>query len=581
MKTLQGVTFYIAGKAIPVTVERIEKEIYLHFPYFKPLIDEIKISSDQRRYVPTRKCWVLMDTRRNIWLINYLMGNKPYRQYDPNKNIENSLPKKELDKITHRLNNLVPPMYKKQPDMFFHCLTKKRCILAGEMRTGKTRPVLELIKYLGISDCWWVAPTSALRGLKSELYKWDFTEKIYLLSYTKFRMITSSIDTSNINNKDINGITLIPRLIVFDEGQKLKNPKSKQGELARDIADYQYRIYGEDSYLLILSGTPAPKDPTDWWNIAEIACPGYLKEGHHLLFKRRLANLEEKEGQIGQKYWHLVSWKKDEIEKLHKTLNGLVKVFLKKDCLDLPPKIYTQIKMETSQEVLRAANMIRRAETKAIVIMNKLRQLSDGFQYVYTPDRVTAKEIQSTHYFKDCPKDEQLKLHLEEYEDIGRIIIYCGFTATINKISNICLENNWVVLKVDGRGWNGLGTALPTDQLLKQMDKSQMENDSSKFGYVEKLAFVAQASSGSTGLELSASPVIIYYSNDDNGDARMQSEDRPHSNNMDKERGLEIIDYYHLPIDELVVKRHKTKQSLQAITLGDIDKIMDFNLEDK
>lgn len=564
--------FYIGGRAIPVNMEKIDNEIYLQFPYYKPLIEEIKICSDIRRYIPTKKCWALVETRRNLFLLNYLMGENPYKIYD------RTISEKELSKITHQLNKLNPPMYKHQPDMFIHCLSKRKCILAGEMRTGKTRPVLELIKYLKISDCWWVAPTSALRGLKSELYKWNFIEKIYLLTYSKFRSIIGNMDINNNNNSNSN--IHVPKLIIFDEGQKLKNPKSKQGELAREISDYQHRLYGDDCYLLILSGTPAPKDPTDWWNICEITCPGYLREGHQLLFKRRLANLEEKEGMVGQKYWHLVSWKKEEVEKLHSTLNGLVKVFLKKDCLDLPPKIYTPIKMEISQDYLRIANMIRRSESKAITLQQKLRQLSDGFQYIYTPNKETAKEIRSTHYFPNCPKDEQLRLHLEEYEDIGRVIIYCGFTASINKISDICLSNNWVVLKVDGRGWDGLGTSLPTDSLLREMDRSSMTTDITNNNYVEKLAFVAQASSGSTGLELSASPVIIYYSNDDNGDARMQSEDRPHSNNMDKERGLEIIDYYHLPIDEMVVTRHKKKQSLQAITLGNIDKIMNFNLEE-
>ena len=89
-------------------------------------------------------------------------------------------------------------------------------------------------------------------------------------------------------------------------------------------------------------------------------------------------------------------------------------------------------------------------------------------------------------------------------------------------------------------------------------------------GSVERLLVLAQADSASTGLEFSSSPVVIYYSNSFNGAARMQSEDRPYSNNMDKARGLEIRDYIHLPSDLLVRNNLLQKKKLQSITLGEL-----------
>ena len=122
------------------------------------------------------------------------------------------------------------------------------------------------------------------------------------------------------------------------------------------------------------------------------------------------------------------------------------------------------------------------------------------------------------------------------------------------------------MLKVDGRGWEVLNALDSVETALGEMHGGMKPRDRK----IEKLAFVAQADSASTGIELSASPVIIYYSNSFKGEARMQSEDRAHSNNMDKERGLLIKDYFNLPSDALVKRNLSSKKRLQSITLGDI-----------
>ena len=244
-------------------------------------------------------------------------------------------------------------------------------------------------------------------------------------------------------------------------------------------------------------------------------------------------------------------------------------MFLKKDCLDLPKKIYTITRLEVSNQYKKAMALVRKdPNLMAANLLDKLRQLSDGFIYTKEYNDVTGKEISVPQYFDNCPKDEQLKADLKFFEDVGRVVIYVGYQATLDKVTKLCLEEDWVVLQVSGKGWHALNTNLDADDLLSEMSGSDNQ------GKVPKLAFVAQADSASTGIELSASPVVIYYSNSYNGDARMQSEDRPYSNNMDKARGLEIIDYIHLPTDELVRNNLLTKKTLQGITLGEINELI-------
>lgn len=550
--------FFIDNKKIPVRIIDKEDKLALSFPFYRPLIDELKESTENRQWDNINKQWVLDKTPRNKFILDYLQGHDVYAQYDtPLQNIL-----EEIYTTSQKLLEIKKDFWKHQFSMYAHAAQRKQCIIAGEMRTGKTRPILKLITDLHINNAWWIAPKSALRGLKIELIKWNFPLEIKLLTYSKFRRVA-------VNANGLSEEGKIPRFIVFDECQKLKNPKSQQGQIAKELTQVQEKIYGNDRYVILLSGTPAPRDPSDWWNITEVACPGFLREGSKMTLARRLGEWEQKEGAVGQLYWHLKYWKEDEVQLLHERLNGLVEVYLKKDCLDLPNKIYTEIKMDISDEYKRGIKFIRAKETNPMTLQQKLRQLSDGFIYINEPDEDKGNMNKITKYFPNCPKDKQFRLHLEEYEDIGRMICYCGFTATIDKLTKIAIDEGWAILKVDGRGWSTLNTTFSVDECLREMDGSLNE------GKIGKLLFLAQADSGSTGLELSASPVIVYYSNTDSGEGRMQSEDRPHSAGMNKEKGLEIIDYIHIPVDGLIVKRHRNKKSLQSITMGDINKVME------
>ena len=53
----------------------------------------------------------------------------------------------------------------------------------------------------------------------------------------------------------------------------------------------------------------------------------------------------------------------------------------------------------------------------------------------------------------------------------------------------------------------------------------------------------------------------------------MQSEARAHSNNMDKQRGLLVKDYCHLPTDYKIRESLVIKKDLQAITMGDLSSL--------
>jgi hypothetical protein len=513
----------------------------ISFQYNKQLVDEIK-SFEGAKFDKESRIWTVSNTPRNRFTIKYLAtGNYP-EQYE----------KALLNFPTAGGRDV----WKHQQEMYNHILTRKQCIIAGEMRTGKTLPTLMAYEFSPAPLCWWVSTKSAMEGVGREIKKWEIGKPIYMMTYEQCKKIVGGWKT------------VTPMFVVFDECHKLKNPNSQISETAMHIRVSMSDLFQGQEYFVLLSGTPAPKDPSDWWHIAELACPGFLKESSPVAMKRRMANMEQREGAVGQAYWHLISWKQDEVDLLYKRLQGLVLVKFKKDCLDLPAIQYELAEVQPTREVMQLAAFITQTSGNALEAINKLRQLSDGFQY---DENKIAQYIGS-------PKEQLLKTDLELHEEVGRIIIYSGFQGSVDTITKVCLENGWNVCQVDGRGWQCFNLPghkpFTKDDALKCMDRSTDD------GSIFPLAFNAQTDSAGTGIELSASPTTVYYSNSNSGAGRMQSEARAHSNNMDKSRGLTVRDYIHLPCDLLIRQSLMDKKDLQTISMGRLKEVMDTYIND-
>jgi len=135
-------------------------------------------------------------------------------------------------------------------------------------------------------------------------------------------------------------------------------------------------------------------------------------------------------------------------------------------------------------------------------------------------------------------------------------------------------EQGWTVIRYDRQ----VHVQYPDGTIEKDVNEHLMSMDMSNTELINKypkVVLVGHPASGSEGLTLTASPSILYYSNDFNGMYRMQSEDRIHRMGMDKNRGATIIDLYHLPTDEYVHNNLKKKKQLQSLSLGELKKCLD------
>lgn len=626
------------------------EELWLSYQYDMDLTNELKKTFNGMKWHgredPPVKQWSISYSPHNLFQIAYLGGLNPYKHYD--KEISPHVPKR--------------PLKKHQVDIVSFILARKRCIVAAEMGTGKSLCAIEAIDTVAPPEAWMVSTGSALHSLRLECQKWDCKTPIRFMTYDGLKKVL----------RDIAPGTLPPKFLILDESQKVKTVTSQRSTAAQYLADNMREVWGDDCYIVLLTGSPAPKSPVDWFSQCQIACPGFLKEGNQHMFKERLAVIVKRENQItGGVYPELVSWRDDvtkchvcgeksdhfshdevnldrhdfipmrnEVEYLYKRMHGLVTVVMKKDCLDLPDKIYRKIYCKPSKSIERAAKMIAKVSSSAIQSLTLLRELSDGFQYteiengkvtcdlchgnkqivqpvyigpsktkeflveigVHVPEGIDPEDIQIDPAFhpkfftnervvctkcngegetvvmtRSCEqipsaKDKAMIDLLDEYEDVGRLVVYAGFQASVDRVVEIGLKQQWEVIRVDGRGWHGSPkvSGNPEGMIKSFQDKTRR---------VEKILFVGNAGSAGTGITLTESPAIVYYSNDFKAESRIQSEDRIHRIGMDTNRGATIIDLIHLPSDEYVLNNLQEKKDLQNMSLGQVLEALEQPLE--
>jgi hypothetical protein len=635
---------FLNKKPVPVTFTLIGSKVKLSFPFCRPMINEIKASFDGARWNPEPdKCWTIKDCPHNWFQIAFLSGENPYARFDSEYIDWKPDPRIVKGKIVYP--------YEHQVELTRFILSRHYCVGAFEMGTGKTLSMIYAIEESGFDDWTWVGPRSALKSVELEFKRWGAKVMPRFITYNALKPLLEKWEPGR----------KAPRGLVLDESQKVKNSTAIRTQAAMHLADAIRNDWGWDGFVVLLSGSPAPKSPVDWFAQCRIAMPGYLKERDHFRFRDRLAVMSEQQNGMGQAFQKIDTWRDseekcakcgkeaehyihtfeciaesddghafekgaNEVAKLSGRMQGLVLVKKKAECLDLPDKQYRIIECPPSKSTLRAAQMIANRSTSAAKALILLRELSDGFQYteektgeelcpvctgsrvslqhVYTgpektwqflatlypedvlsvysdPEEVILDPVRHPDLYRevpsacvccngrgqidtysrswdrvDCPKDDALNGLLEEYEDVGRLVIYAGFEASIERCVELVAKAGWDWMKFDGKGVKS-SLAGNVNGWLEHFQ-----------GGEGKMAFIGQPGAAGTGLTLTASPAIVYYSNDFNGDSRIQSEDRIHRIGMDANRGATIIDLFHLPTDKYVLENLKLKRKLQDISLG-------------
>jgi SNF2 family DNA or RNA helicase len=606
------------------------------------LRDEIKAMRGSKWHGfedPPHKIWSVENCQRNRFQLGYLMGEDVYTWFDQ----------------AVKKHNYTRPLMPHQKDLADHFLTYHYGIMAAEMGVGKTLAVQEVMERSGIKDWWWIGPKTSLPNIRREFRRWNLDPALHIemMNYEALVRIMDEWEPG----------TPVPQGVVADESSRLKGATSQRSNAMQRLADMVREKYGYDGYVIEMSGTPSPKSPLDWWMQAEIAWPGFLREGSVRALEERLAFLVDHQYDAGV-FKKRIGWKDDEqkckhccqfeeegphslecdvdpadyhvyepsfneVAYLHDRLKGLVIIKHKKDCLALPEKRYRRIFCKPNSSTLRVAQALVQSAPNTVTGLTWLRELSDGFQYREINDGMThcphcpeAKGIveewfdpsddQRTFQAMDmldkelvtrlqkrevlcprcsgtgevpkkvrvtrevpCPKDKALGELLEECEETGRIVIFAGFTGSVDHVVGLCRKHGWDVVRCDGRGW--LVTKQNGETVLDEepLDYwSNLEDHS-------RVAFVAHPASGGMSLTLTESRMAVYWSNTFKPEDRTQSEDRIHRIGMDLNRGAVIVDLIHLPSDAKVLDVIRENRRLELMTMGEVMQCVNWQADEE
>ena len=540
------------------------ERLLIEGPHVPKVVTELR-ELDASRYDASAKCWTVALNSRNIFTLDILSQGEFYHassQYGQQSLSETELfiTKTVIGKV------LCSGLWSHQRRSLIFKIARRRFIDAGEMGIGKTLSTIRALmfwqKELQWGNGWWIAPNSGLMALRTQMVKFGAIETFRSIKLLNYHGLERAMEESKEP----------PQILVFDECHALKNAATRRTQLSMSLTEEMEKKYGKDCAVIGLTGTPSPENYFDWWSLCEVIRPGWLKENSANKYKYRIANFGRGERIDGGTYPMFQGWKQAEIELLPKRLDGLVHVTWKRDCLDLPEKVYDVITIPCTPVHAKIAKLVCKGAARAVEAQIRLKQLSDGFTVVHDLER-------NTETIKTCetPKDKILREILEEYRDAAphRIVIYAAFHASVDKLFSLLKEEGWNVWQGDGRGqrfWisneknttnNGQQSSLPSEITEAVFQDAER--------YPQPIAFLGNPESFGQSITLTPSPAIIYYSNTFKSQYRVQSEDRIHRFGASKTLGCKIIDFVWLPTDRLVLDRLKMKRDAEVNTLEEIE----------
>jgi SNF2 family DNA or RNA helicase len=231
---------------------------------------------------------------------------------------------------------------------------------------------------------------------------------------------------------------------------------------------------------------------------------------------------------------------------------------LKKDCLDLPDKVYMKRFIELNKEQRKAYNAMRdefiaehdgsvMVAALALPRMTRLQQITGGF---FTADDGTVLQLGTTN-----PKMEA-SLDICE-QATGKVIIWARFKQELELIADT-LEKEHGVGSVARYWGNGYSAKRKDEEKVRYINSPNCR------------FFVSQQQAGGTGLDglQKGTTDEIYFSNTFPLVERLQSEDRAHRDGMGDKLSIHDLEAEDT-LDSKVIDSLRNKKEIADEVTGD------------
>ena len=334
-------------------------------------------------------------------------------------------------------------------------------------------------------------------------------------------------------------------LIAVDESTTIKNPKAQRTKNLLKLAL-------NTKYRRILTGFPVTQSPLDLYSQSAFLSTQLLGYSSYYSFQNRYAKVINRS--MGQRTFRQVVGYQN-IEELTDNVKEFSYRVLKKECLDLPDKVYQRREVELTPEQKKVYKQLKDyaiaeltshelvSVTSVLTQILRLHQVVCGF---VKHDQGEEVEIKSNRL------DELLDV-LSEAQ--GKVIIWANYQYDIKRILKTLQETV---------GPESVATyygATPDDE--RQSIIKEFQDPDSPLTYL-----ISNVQTGGYGITLTEASTVIYYSNNYDLEKRLQSEDRAHRiGQVNKVTYVDLV--AKGTVDEKIVKALRNKLDLAQEVLGD------------
>jgi SNF2 family DNA or RNA helicase len=437
--------------------------------------------------------------------------------------------------IQEQIKSNTQGMYKHQIEDAAKLVLHREWGLFNDMGTGKTRTTIEAMKIINPSGkILIICPLPVKKVWLNELQKWGNGLNKNIVVFTKdgivgditivnYEMFVRHAD--RIVSDDI-------EYLVLDEAHRAKNRKTKTFQIIASLSNVA-------EYKALLTGTPIGNNAEEIFNVLSVMRISPF--GYYSAFINKFCTVD----------WFGKIRGSRNTEELNRRVAKCSSRRTKKDCLDLPDKVYSNVNitLSTKEEELYNSIMYEARQLLGIVDDDKIRHASLLTQIIRLSQAINCPWDITSGKINNCTKLTYTIDFVQDFIDNrNKLIVWSTFVSPLKRLHKMFASNS----------------VLFIGETSKKIDvESEMKKD-------ENIILFANPQCAGFGLNLQFISNMVYYCNDYSFIRRKQSEDRCHRIGT---KGLTITDLIGvLPsgeesIDERIVDVLNSKEKLSTEVL--------------
>ena len=427
-----------------------------------------------------------------------------------------------------------PPLYNHQIEAIEHAQGKKGFAYFLEQGTGKSaiivHEIVDLIECQTIDCAVIIAPNNVHVNWKNEFIKhgpedyekWGIQiwrsggilkkkeeETSAIMSAGKVLIFLINIEAlSSENGKNYLKRILLARrrtYMAVDESHKIKTPGAQRTKAIIELGNYTI-------IRRIATGTEAEEGLEGLWSQYKFLDQNIIGVRSFTAFRSMYCIENQQQLASGQIFRQIVGYRNQDV--LASKIAPYTYQKRKKDCLDLPDKVYVTHEIDMTKEQDKIYNqlqqeLIYQLQTGEIVDATMAVTKLIRLQQVLCGHVNTSNDPKTTELIPSNRADFVVEI---VDEASSKCIIFCRFIMDVDIVVT--------ALSQKGIRAVGVSSRIEGAERMCEIDRWRQEKDCK--------ALVITIASGGTGLTLNEASTTIFYSNAWSSTDRLQAEDRNH-----------------------------------------------------